>query len=135
MRVRRRPADEFRLPRETVVRAASQAIRDAREAELVVSRSLASRLLRIARTAPEFALGQWVAPGRCGCLIGNLIATREELEGFENVEGLHFQVGRLTRAEYRIGMRFDRLIFEAMSPRQRVRLGKAIHHCVLKVTG
>lgn len=102
------------LPREKVVRAARRAIDKSRRlygADVDISTSLVRRLMRVARTHNEFAVGTWYIDGRCGCLVGNLLGS-----GF----------GRLSPAEEAIGLSFDLRIREEMSAEQRARVDVSI---------
>lgn len=90
MRLRRK---SYKVTRAQIVAAARQAIELARERE-EISTALVRRLMKVARTAPEFALGDWYIDRRCGCLIGNL-------------HGRPIDVEALSMDQYRVGMAFD----------------------------
>lgn len=92
----------FEMDRDLVVRAAQRAIAATRESGFEVSLGLVRRLLRVARTNPEFAMGDWFIAGRCGCLIGNMY-------------GGPVVVDRLSEAEYRVGLEFDDALFARLS--------------------
>lgn len=83
----------FEVPRDTVVKAARAAIAAAREDGATVPTPLVRRLMKVARTETDFALGDWWV-GSCGCLIGNLY-------------GEHIDVEDIPDPEYPIGVKFD----------------------------
>lgn len=97
---------EFTVDRETVVNAAEAAIRFARKDRgAEVDTPLARRLMRVARTAPAFALGDWVVGG-CGCLVGTL-HNATELSGFD--------ADLLPAEEYAVGMEFEDALIQRLS--------------------
>lgn len=91
---------EFTVDRGTVVRAAEAAIGEARRTGSQVPTPLVKRLMRVARTAPAFAIGAWSLK-ECGCLIGNL-------------HGGDVIPGRLPVPEYRIGMTFNDALIDRL---------------------
>lgn len=81
------------VSRDTIVTAAKEAIAVTRDRAQAVSTPLARRLLKVARTHDRFMLGSWYR-GDCGCLVGNL-------------HGPDIDAGRLTEAEYLVGIHFE----------------------------
>lgn len=96
----------FELGRDEVVRSAQAAISLVRREGTELSYALIRRLLRVARTAPEFAVGDWWIDGRCGCLIGNLYGGVPE---------------RMSCAEYLVGLEFDGQITARLGQRDEAR--------------
>lgn len=103
----------FEMDRDLVVGAAQRAIAATRESGFEVSLGLVRRLLRVARTNPEFAMGDWFIAGRCGCLIGNLY-------------GGPVVVDELSEAEYRVGLEFDDALLGRLSDDEQARRFDAV---------
>jgi hypothetical protein len=106
----------LRVSRAKVVRAARLAIRRARrggggQCGVVVDRALSARLLAVARDAPEFLLGGWWVAKGCGCLVGNLIGGNPHEQGLPISDPL-----------WTVGLAFDEVLGESLSPGQRARL-------------
>lgn len=110
----------YKVSREGVVQAAQEAIKRARE-ELHVSTPLVRRLMKVARTAPEFAIGTWYINGRCGCLVGNLLGQKS------------MYTGAMTVAEELVGVDFDALIRDQLSPRAQKHLNETFDNAVARV--
>lgn len=86
----------FELPREAIVRCALFAVAQARDEGYSIETAHVRRLMKVARTEPEFAFAKWRI-GACGCLLGNLIGPAIDPE-------------HLTQADYRTGLAFDRAL-------------------------
>lgn len=112
----------LRVPRESVMSAAASAIRETRRDGFAVSTAEARRLMRVARTAPEFLLGGWFLEGRCGCLVGNYLGRDIDL----HEDG---------RALVRVGANFDSALQARLSDSQRRRYDRDHHPALVKVTG
>lgn len=106
----------FELSREQIVGCAREAIARTRRDGMVVGTSLVRRLMRVARTAPEFALGTWFIKDRCGCLVGNL--------HFNEASMGPYSPACFSKAEFRVGLEFDGLMREALSARDKRRLAR-----------
>lgn len=78
--------------RETIVLVAKHAIADARDRE-EVSTVTVRRLMKVARTFSQFAVGDWRL-GKCGCLVGSLYGEGVDVDG-------------LDEGEYQVGLFFD----------------------------
>lgn len=104
----------LRVARAKIVRAAESAIVKARKCGNEISPAEVRRLLRVARSAPEFALGTWYVAGRCGCLIGNLLGGADAPRYVRSV-----RIGRMGNVRYVVGLQFDLDITDLLTRRQR----------------
>lgn len=102
------------VARAKIVRAAEQAIAEARRVGHDVTRAEARKLMRVARRSKEFALGTWYVDHRCGCLVGNLLGGWDEDRWRRNR-----RIGQMGEKLYRVGLRFDHDLGELLTFRQR----------------
>lgn len=111
-----------RVSRAQVERAARLAIRRVtrRKKAKELSSETRRELMRHALEDREFALGDWMIEERCGCLVGNLLGGDPHDVLCDQGDVKDYD------ALCDVGMEFDDLLFESLSPGQQARCDREV---------